>query len=127
MEAVGLAAAAGQTLLPVPMLGAVLGSLTGKLVASALKEGLREPSSALIERLAEDERRALEQLDQEYCALVQRLGASFDELERLAAAAFDSENNTALLKASVEFAEAVGVPEENILRTTADVDDLMLR
>lgn len=129
MEAVivGLAAAAGQTLLPIPMLGAVLGSLTGKLVASALKDGLGEPSAALIARLAEDERLALEQLDQEYRALVQRLGASFDNLERLAAAAFDSENNTALLKASVEFAEAVGVPEESILRTTADVDDFMLR
>ena len=124
---VGLAAAAGQTLLPIPMLGALLGSLTGKLVASALEEGLGEPSPAFIERLAEDERRALEQLDQEYCALVQRLGASFDNLERLAASAFDSEKNTALLQASVELAEAVGVPEESILRTTADVDDFMLR
>ena len=121
----GLAAAAGQTLVPIPMLGALLGSLAGRLVASALKDGLGESASALTARLAEYERNAHEQLDEEYLALVQRLDAWFGNLERLAAIAFDVESNTTLLEASVLAAEAVGVPEERILRTTGDVDVFM--
>ena len=118
----GLAAAAGQTLVPIPMLGALFGSLAGKLVASALKDGLGESASALSEMLAEYERDALERLDEEQRALIQRLDAWFGNLERLAATAFDPEINTRLLEASVQAAKTVGVPEEGILRTTGDVD-----
>ena len=118
----GLAAAAGQTLVPIPMLGALLGSLAGKLVASALKDGLGESASALSEKLAEYEREALEQLNEEQRALMQRLDAWFGNLERLAATAFDPESNTKLLEASVQAAKRLGVPEESILRTTDDVD-----
>lgn len=118
----GLAVAAGQTLVPIPMLGALLGSLAGKLVASALKGGLGESASALSQRLAEYELHALEQLDEEQRALLQRLDAWFGNLERLAATAFDPESNTRLLEASVQAAKIVGVPEKRILRTTGDVD-----
>lgn len=119
----GLAVAAGQTLVPIPMLGALLGSLAGRIVASALKDGLGESASALAARLADYERSAFEQLDEEYCALAQRLDTWFGNLERLAATAFDPERNTTLrLQTSVQVAEAVGVPEERILRTTGDVD-----
>ena len=119
----GLAVAAGQTLVPIPMLGALLGSLAGRLVASALKDGLGGSASALAARLAEYERDAIEQLDEECRALVQRLDAWFGNLERLAVAAFDLERNTTLrFEASVQAAEAVGVPARRILRTTGDLD-----
>ena len=118
----GLTAAAGQTLVPIPMLGALLGSLAGKLVASALKDALGESASALSAKLAEYERDALEQLDEEQRALMHRLDAWFGNLERLAAKALDPECNTRLLEASVQAAKTVGVPEESILRTTGDVD-----
>ncbi len=123
---VGLAVGAGQTLVPVPMLGALLGSLTGKLVASALKDGLGESAAALAARLAEYERDAIEQLDEECRALVQRLDAWFGNLERLAETAFDPETNTALrLKASIRIARTLGVPEDRVLRTTSDLDAFM--
>ncbi len=121
----GLAVAAGQTLVPIPMLGALLGSLAGKLVASAIKDGLGESASALAARLAEYERNAYGQLDEEYRALLQRLDAWFGDLERLAATAFEVETNTTLLKASVLAAEAVGVRGESILHTADDVDVFM--
>ena len=118
----GLAAAAGQALVPIPLLGALLGSLAGQIVASALRDGLGQSASALTARLDAYERYARAQLDAEYGALVQRLDAWFGSLERLAATAFDVECNRTLLDASVRVAEAVGVPEERILRTTRDVD-----
>ena len=121
----GLADRAGQTLVPLPMLGTLIGSLGERIVASALSS-LEESASALAARLAEYERDAFAQLDGELQALVRRLDAWFGNLERLAAAAFDPERNTTLrLYDSVQFAEAVGVPESGILRTTGDLDTFM--
>ena len=123
--AVGLASAAGQTMIPVPLLGALLGGLAGKLVTSALKDGLRESESALIASLAEYERYAFGQLDEEFRAVMQRLDAWFGNLERLAVTAFDPEVNHELLRASVRMAKTVGVHDALILRTTADLDTFM--
>ena len=125
MAVVGLAATAGQALIPVPLLGVLLGSLAGRLVASALEHGLGQSASTLISRLAEYERYAFGQLDEEFRAVMQRLDAWFGNLERLAATAFDPEVNAHLLRASVELAKTVGVPDTLILRTTGDLDDFM--
>ena len=121
----GLAAAAGQVMIPLPLLGALLGSLVARLVGSALEHGLGQSESTLISRLAEYERYALEQLDEEFRAVVQRLDVRFGNLERLAATAFDPDVNVELLSASVGLAEALGVPDALILRTTGDLDDFM--
>ena len=123
---VGLAAVAGQTLIPVPLLGALVGSLAGKFVASAIKDGLGESESALIARLDAYEKYALQQLDEEYRAVIQKLDAYFGSLEQLAEVAFDNTVNTALrLETSVRFAETVGMPDSLILRTTGDLDTFM--
>ena len=121
----GLADRACQTLVPLPMLGTLIGSLAERIVASALSS-LEESASALAARLAEYERDAFAQLDEELQALVRQLDAWFGNLERLAVAAFDPERNTKLLlDASVQFAEAVGVPASGILRKTGDLDTFM--
>ena len=123
--AVGLASVAGQTMIPVPLLGALLGGLAGKLVASALQDGLGESEWALISRLSQYERYALEQLDEEFRAVMQGLDAWFGNLERLAVTAFDPAANADLLMASVRVAEIVGVPDARIVRKIADLDALM--
>ena len=120
-----LAAAAGQTMIPLPLLGALIGSLAARLVGSALEYGLRQSESALIARLAAYEGYALQQLDEEFSAVMQQLDARFANLERLAATAFDPDVNVELLSASVELAEALGVPHALILRTTGDLDNFM--
>lgn len=123
---VGLSSAAGQVLIPVPILGALVGSLAGKIVAAAIKDGLGEAESELIARLEAYEKRALEKLDEEFRAFLEKLDAYFGSLERLAKVAFDNTVNTALrMEASIQFAEVVGVPEKLILRTTEDLDTLM--
>ena len=117
---------AGQFLIPIPILGTLVGSLAGKLVASAIKDGLGEAESELIARLKAYEKRALEQLDEEFRVLIQKLNVYFGSLERLAKIAFDNTVNTALrMEASIQFAETVGVPESLILRTTKDLDTFM--
>ena len=123
---VGLSAAAGQTLIPIPMLGAFVGSVAGKIVASAIRDGLREAESELIERLKAYEAEAIGKLDDALRAVMVELDAYFGRLSDLARIAFDETVNTELrLVASIQIAEAVEVPDHQILRSKADLDNFM--
>ena len=55
----GLATAADRTLIPVPLLGALVGSLAGQFVASALKDGLGKSEWRCCTALAESKMRLL--------------------------------------------------------------------
>ena len=123
---VGLASMTGQILIPVPVVGALIGSLAGKHVASAISGALGDEEARLIAQLNAYESYALEQLDDAYHAQVRRLDAHFSNLERLAEFAFDSNVNLDLrLNISVRFAQRVGVPDDLILRSTEDLDRFM--
>ena len=123
---IGLSAAAGQTLIPIPMLGAFVGSIAGKIVASAIRDGLGEAESELIERLKAYEAAAIGKLDEALRAAVEQLDAYFGQLSDLARVAFDESVNTELrLTASIRIAEAVDVPDHQILRSNADLDTFM--
>ena len=123
---VGLASMTGQVLIPVPLFGAFVGSIAGKLVASTITGALGETESELMAQLHAYEQISLSRLDEAHLAHIQRLDAHFGNLERLAEVAFDNDVNTSLrLNASVRFAERVGVPDDLILRTTDDLDEFM--
>ena len=120
------AAVVGQTLIPVPVLGAFIGSVAGKLVASAVKDGLGEAESALMERLRQFETVAIKRLDGALRAIVLELDAHFGRLEDLARIAFNDGINTELrMAASIRFAEAVDVPGDHIIRSQHDLDLFM--
>ena len=123
---VGIAAVAGQTLIPVPVLGAFIGSVAGKLVVSAVKDVLGEAESELVERLRKFETVAIQRLDEALRAMLVELDAHFGRLENLARLAFDEGINTELrMAASVRFAEAVDVRSDHIIRSRDDLDAFM--
>lgn len=123
---VGLSAAAGQILIPVPMLGAVIGALAGKIVLSSIKAGLAESESALIEMLKSYETRAIAKLDDALRVTMEKLDAYYGRLADFARIAFDEGINTDLrLAASIRIAETVGVPDSEILRSRAEIDTFM--
>ena len=123
---VGIAVVAGQTLIPVPVLGAFMGSVAGKLVVSAVKDVLGEAESELVERLRQFETLATQRLDEALRAKLVELDAHFGRLEHLARLAFDEGINTELrMAASVRFAEAVDVRSDHILRSRDDLDEFM--
>lgn len=123
---VGLATVAGQALIPIPVLGALIGSFGGKFVASAIQSGLGNSEKALTARLDAYAKSARARLDAEFSAVVQNMDAYFGSLERIAETAFDEAANASLrLRASAEFAESVGVPNDLILRGADDLDAFM--
>ena len=123
---VGIAATTGQTLIPVPMLGAFIGSVAGKFVASAVRECLGNESD-LIARLEHYAGESLATLDDSLRQALNELDAYYGRLGYLTKLAFDEGINVNLrLQASMEVAEVLGVQDEDILRSPGDVDRYML-
>lgn len=124
---VGLASAVGQAVIPIPVIGAMLGSLAGKLVASALKDALGQRESDLISKLKAFEEKAYSALDAEFKAFIDRLDQYFGNLERIGQIAFNESVNTSLrLSASADYALAVGVEQRMVIHTTDNLDAFML-
>ena len=123
---VGLAAMAGQTLIPLPMLGAFVGIIAGKFVTSAIRDGFGGIESGLAEQIDVYETQAIAKLDEALCIVLDRLDSRFGQLEDLASIAFDDRANTELrLATSIQIAEAVDVPKQQILRSSSDLDTFM--
>ncbi|HIF5960614.1 TPA: hypothetical protein ACX3FR_004155 [Vibrio parahaemolyticus] len=117
---VGIFTAAGQTLIPVPVLGAVIGSIAGKLFvymagygASKLDNELKTMMSEFIKKLDAISHQALERINKE-----------FDELGDLTIAAFAPKNNR--LDSSVKLARVYGVSDPLIIKSNRELDDFML-
>lgn len=119
---VGLATAAGQALIPVPVLGAVLGSIAGKFMAAALGKKAREITDKLAQRMG----LMLSALDEEVRKVVEALDAAFERLGDLTVAAFDLSVNTRLLDTSLSLARAHGVDESLLLKSVPEVDAFMM-
>lgn len=119
---VGLATAAGQALIPIPMLGAVIGSLAGKILA----EFLTGKSSKLLKQVKAEMDAFLAMLDAAAQKVVAAINAEYDRLGKLTEAAFDFKLNQALLQASVNLARAYGVDEKLIITKHSQLDDFML-
>src|SRR5690606_26602966 len=124
---VGLAAAAGQALIPVPVVGAAVGAIAGRMLVSFSRDLLDRDSKALAARLKAEHDERIERLDSAYRAFLAGMLQRYDELGTLTASAFDLDMNVDLrLATSVELARAHGVAEGQILRSTDDVDRFFL-
>ena len=118
----GLATAAGQALIPIPVLGAVIGSLAGKILA----EFLTGKSSKLLKQMKAEMDAFLATLDAAAQKVIAAINAEYDRLGKLTEAAFDFKRNQSLLQASVDLARAYGVDEKLIITKHSQLDDFML-
>jgi hypothetical protein len=114
--------AAGQALIPVPVLGAVIGSLAGKVLALLLAKQLKGMTRAIERHVAE----YLKGLNEQGKAVVDGIVAAYERLGQLTVTAFDRSLNVSLVELSVQLARAHGVAESKLLKTEADIDRYML-
>lgn len=119
---IGLCTAAGQTLIPVPVLGAVLGSIAGKFLSTFIGKQIKGAQAQLDVQL----QRFRAALGTRLLEVMAQLEARFTELGELTKAAFDLRLNENLIAASVALARSHGVPEALILTNESDLDDFML-
>jgi hypothetical protein len=119
---VGVFTAVGQTLIPIPVLGAVIGSLAGKMVA----EFTTGKNDEVAQRLRDDMQAFKAKLDGKLQVVLETITAEFDSLNNVTVAAFDFRLNTSLVDRSVALAQAYGVKADKIIATEAALDAYML-
>lgn len=104
----------GQALIPIPVLGAVIGNSVGQIMYKAVSTSLSDREAELVERYMQSQRELDERLAEEYNDLVESLDTNLVTYLHLLEQAFAPDPATALL-GSIELARSAGVPTEEIL------------
>ncbi|WP_336661020.1 hypothetical protein [Leucobacter sp. USHLN153] len=107
-------AVAGQALIPVPMLGALIGTSIGVVMYQAVAGSLSEREAQLLEQYLDEQRALDERLAAEYQDLLDRLGRSLSQYIGLLGNAFSPELGAAL-QGSASLALALGVAPDEVL------------
>lgn len=125
MEA-GIAAAGaalGQTLIPIPIMGALIGGTVARLASAHGRRMLGAESDRFAERLHNQYLEAIAGIDAEHIEILHKLEEEILTFGELTSAAFDLNLNANLLVSnSIILATEYGVPQKEILRTTSDID-----
>jgi hypothetical protein len=106
----------GQALIPVPVLGAVIGNTVGAVMYKAVSSSLSKKEAGLINRYLADQHVVDKELAAEYNDLIEKLDESMSNYLTVLERAFSPDLQVALL-GSVELARELGVPAEEILDT----------
>lgn len=115
----------GQVVIPVPVLGAIIGNVAGTFLYDIVKDqGLKYEQSLIMGYRAEINA-LLQKLDAQYHALLQLLEANMRKFHSMLELAFDSDVNNAF-DSSIAFAVFNGVEENKILKSKSDIDAFFL-
>lgn len=120
-----LSSCLGQALIPVPFLGAVIGNTIGTLLYQMAKDTLSEREQKLIADYLEDLKELEIALDRKYRDYLKELNDGIRIYYQMLEKAF-SPNYEEALVGSVALALGLGVPCNELLLTTADVDNYFM-
>ena len=125
MVAVGTAI--GQAAIPMPVLGAVVGTIASRLVIGFGQQYLTDQADTLEVWMKQYQAQWEQRIDVTYHAVLQQIMAAFEKLDDLMDAAFDESKNTALrLQTSINLARVFGVVEAAIIHDIDELDKFML-
>lgn len=120
-----LSSAIGQAVIPIPVLGAVIGNTVGSIVYQAAKDSLSDYEQKLFAEYDEEQKRLDAELDLEYKRLLEQLREDMAEYISLVEAAFHPDPALAL-EGSILLAKALGIPQEEILDSPEKIDCFFL-
>ncbi|MGV0109958.1 hypothetical protein [Arthrobacter sp. CP30] len=106
----------GQALIPVPVLGAVIGNTVGTIMYRTVASSLSKRETELIERYVDEQRLLDGQLTAEHQELIHKLDEGMSDYLGLLERAFSPDMQIALL-GSAELARQLGVPADEILES----------
>lgn len=111
-----LSSLVGQAIIPVPVLGAVIGNTVGIILYKAVSSSLSKHEASLILHYLDEQRALDDQIASVYQVLIDNLDASMSDYLGLLERAFSPDVEVALL-GSVELALELGVASEEILNS----------
>lgn len=115
----------GQVVIPIPVLGAVIGNLAGMFMYQIVKDNLSMQEEILVRNYQENFTVLNKMLDERYHTLVTALKKELSKFSSMLELAFDLDVNIAFA-ASIALADYVGVAPEKVLRDKQGIDQYFL-
>ena len=115
----------GQTLIPVPVLGAIIGNMAGMFMYQIAKDYLSETEQVLIHNYREGFTALNKMLEERYQQLMAQLKKELAKYTSMLELAFDPNVNIAF-DGSIALADYVGVAQDRVLRSKVDIDNYFL-
>lgn len=115
----------GQAVIPIPVIGAVIGNTVGLMVYNAVKDIHIEQSTLILQYLSEISKLEYN-LNQEFSNHISELMKLYKEFFSVMENAFAIDYKEAF-SGSIELARIVGVQEDSILTSVSDIDNYFLQ
>lgn len=116
---------AGQVLIPIPVIGAVIGNAIGTTLYSLVKDNLSQKEVDLIQTYLKNINQHEFELQAKYQEYIEHLNAQLEKFLDIMDRAFAPDIRIAF-EGSIELARLTGVPYEEILDTPEKIDDYFL-
>lgn len=120
-----IASIAGEVLIPIPILGAVIGNVAGEFMYELCKKAGAKKSQQVIDGYNQGMAQLNQQLDIQYLQVVLEVQKALQRFTDLEKFAFSEDVNIAF-KGSVDFAVEVGVEGNKILKSKEQIDNYFL-
>jgi hypothetical protein len=115
----------GEILIPVPVLGAVIGSSVGNFMYGIAQKYCSENVKKCVEAYYTEINELNKALDEKYQYFTEYIDREFKKYSTILELAFDNEINVSF-ENSILLARMSGVEEERILKTVADIDNFFM-
>lgn len=115
----------GQTVIPIPVLGAVIGNVAGMFMYGIAKDHLSEKEQTITERFLTEMQTLDQVLEFKYQKFIEFLRKEFAKYKSVLELAFDPQANIAFAN-SITLAELVGVSDEKNFREKSNIDTYFL-
>ena len=120
-----LSSAIGQAVIPIPVLGAVIGNTVGSIIYQTAKDGLSAKEQEIMEKRAEELQALDRELSQQYRALLVSLREDMSQYLVLLEAAFHPDPLKAM-EGSAALAIELGIPQSEVLDSIEKTDAFFL-
>lgn len=121
-----ISALAGQVIIPVPVLGAIIGNIAGQFVSSICKEYAGQKEQDIIFNYRAKTAQLRKQIEKNYESVVAEVQKSFERFTSLEVLAFDKDVNVAFA-GSIALAQEAGVDLSEILCSKKDIDNYFMK
>lgn len=129
IDATGAAigASLGQVIIPIPVVGALIGSIASSIALRLGKDILNEKEIGIIDLYQEKINEYISELDKENQLKIDNLLNQYHGLGELQEYSFDYDTNVELrFVSSIRLARTTGIPERNILKNEYEIDEYFL-
>ena len=122
-----IGACIGQTMIPIPVLGSVVGSIASSLIWEIGKGILNDSEQKIIQGYQENLNNYIKILDEHYLGIYDEIIEKYKKLGELQDYSFDLSLNTKLsFEYSIELAEKLEIEDTRILHNLSEIDSYFL-